>query len=95
MQIKLMAFCLACVYDNIEKCFLDTGRVIAPDSKPSELLSQAIEPPRIENIHEAIETLADMGAIERKASILSCKRLFTVTWNVTRFLCEKRRCDSI
>ena len=40
------------------------GRLIAPGSSPSELLLQSVEPPRMENIREAVRTLADIGAIE-------------------------------
>ena len=40
------------------------GRLIAPDDTPTELLLQSVEPPRTENIREAVRTLADIGAIE-------------------------------
>ena len=40
------------------------GRLIAPGDTPTELLLQSVEPPRTENIREAVRTLADIGAIE-------------------------------
>ena len=40
------------------------GRLIAPGSTPTSLLLQSVEPPRTENIREAVRTLADIGAIE-------------------------------
>lgn len=44
-----------------EPCF--TGSHIAPERRPSELLSQAIQPPNLDNIGIAVKNLADIGAL--------------------------------
>ena len=48
------------------------SKKLSPDTRPSELLQQAIQPPDINNIEAAVKNLADMGAITRENCTLAC-----------------------